>query len=404
MWADTSWAEVDDEEFQQYYSAPRRDSGQITGKRKRVESEDRGYGDGQQGSSELDVDEEVKARDGEGDGESESDDESEYDYESEEIESEEWEARMARRDPGLGITDPGSKMKAGKGTRFHAKVAMRMGKEYQDGRAKISTVVEEDVRMPSHSPVVLARVDLSILQMPGCGHTASQLELVRFPMGPRVLPLLKQWAFMWHNPDDRSKDFRELVQKRFPSNQRPWDQEVELIAKFATRERAYCHKSTELLYRMASFSERLVNANSTINDFDFFARFGQEGWASDAPYKFAARLLLAVWEDIKADANGLFGKLFHEQCELSRQNRPEVRKAYLAWYTLDKSLYSTMPTLNVPAPPPTPIVMPVSITAIQFPASTKPARSTVKAEGSESKKGKEVKPVPVWKPYATGEI
>jgi hypothetical protein len=83
---------------------------------------------------------------------------------------------------------------------------------------------------------------------------------------------------------------------------------------------------------MSSFARKLVNANGP-----FFKTFSAHSRASNERYRFAARMLLVVWEGMEADRNGFFGALL--EGELARPNRPEVRKVYEGWYVVNERLY-----------------------------------------------------------------
>lgn len=244
----------------------------------------------------------------------------------------------------LYIEDNGPEMKIGDHPRFYAKVIRRKGIEQKNAAGwKIPIPEEEDVRLPDHQPMLLPHVDLSILQCDFCTHKFSEIELVRFAMSARVLPLLKMWACMWLNPDEKSQDFYKEMRKAFPSAQKPWNVQVDLIADFAAQKAEFTMESAEVVYGPARLAWRLVNANSTVNDFDFFLKFGGDDWAHNEPYKFATRLLLAVWDDVETKAKGFFRTLFRQECQLSQGLRPEVRQLYECWYIVDERMYQKQP-------------------------------------------------------------
>lgn len=261
------------------------------------------------------------------------------------------EVRLPNLGKGLEIRDPGPKMEIGDAPRFYMKIVRRKGKEYTIGDRKVPAAEEENFRVPGSKPIILPRVDLSILRNRDGEFRLPEVELVRFAMSARVLPILKQWAFMWLNPDDESQNLYRQVQRTFSRRDKPWNHEVALIAGFAAHGvPATQYQSTQLLYRMAGFAIRIFNGNAEVNDFDFFTKFSREEQASHEPYKFATRLLLAVWEDVEANQNGFFRRLFHEDCELSRPHRPEVRAALENWFVLDESLYPDMQDVDMESP------------------------------------------------------
>lgn len=246
----------------------------------------------------------------------------------------------------LKINDGGPKMELGEYPRFYAKIIRRKGSEEWDpdyGFAS-SKPEEEDFRLPNHKPIILPRVDLSILQCDLCTHQFSGVDLVRFAMSGRVLPLLKMWGCMWLNPDEKSEAFHEKMLAAFPSAQKPWNPQVDLIAKFAAQNAEFAIESAEVLYGAASLARKLVTTNEIANDFTFFLKFSQKDRATDEPYKFAVRLLLAVWADVEKNENGFFTTLFRQECGLSQPLRPEVRQLYEGWYMLDERMYQKRAT------------------------------------------------------------
>lgn len=189
--------------------------------------------------------------------------------------------------------------------------------------------------MPKHPPVVLPGIDLSLLRTTDCLHIIPDREVVRFVMGPMVLPLLKQWAYMWLNPDNASKQFHKDMRRTFPMDGeygKPWTNGVKLVAEHAAHQVGFAQNRAPLLYYMSSFAQRLVNANGP-----FFNTFSAYSRAVDERHKFAARLLLIVWEDVETNPNGFFRILL--KSELARPNRPEVRQAYEGWYVVNERLF-----------------------------------------------------------------
>ena len=243
----------------------------------------------------------------------------------------ECEARPTKKDRNLKITDDGPKMEDGEAPRFYAKVSREV--EISDGNGKKidEKTIEENYRMPNHPPILLPAVDMSLLQTRDCVHVLSDRELVRFAMNPLVLPLLKQWAYMWLNPDNESKQFHEDMRRTFPmegEHGKPWKVGINLVAEHED----LTYHLAPLLYRMSKFAQRLVNANGA-----FFNTFSAYSRATNEQHKFAARLLLIVWEDVEKNENGFFRILF--KGELARPNRPEMREVYEAWYVVDERLF-----------------------------------------------------------------
>ncbi|KAM0713602.1 hypothetical protein Q7P37_010564 [Cladosporium fusiforme] len=243
----------------------------------------------------------------------------------------------------VSIKDAGEKMKFGDHPRFYAKIVRRKGKEEEDADGEITgppKAEEEDICLPSYPPILLPRVDVNILQCDFCVPRFSEFDLVRFAMSARVLPLLRMWAYMWLNPDGQSQEFHKKMLKAFPGNQKPWNSQVELIAGFAAKKKDSNIGSAELLYGAARIAWRLVNSNEAANDdFGFFRKFGEKEKAANEPYKFATRLLLAVWEDVESNPDGFFRILFRDECKLSEGLRPEVRQLYECWYIIDEKAY-----------------------------------------------------------------
>ena len=189
--------------------------------------------------------------------------------------------------------------------------------------------------MPNHPPILLPAVDMSLLQTRDCVHVLSDRELVRFAMNPLVLPLLKQWAYMWLNPDKESKQFHKDMQRTFPlegDKGKPWKVGVQLVAEHAAHQTGFTQLLAPLLFSMSRFAQRLVNANGA-----FFNIFSAYSRATNEQHKFAARLLLIVWEDVEKNENGFFRILF--KGELARPNRPEMRELYEGWYVVDERLF-----------------------------------------------------------------
>ena len=244
------------------------------------------------------------------------------------------EMRWIKKDPDLRITEAGPKMEAGDAPRYYAKISREI--ELRDSKKQpYDKTIEESYRMPSHPPILLPGVDLSLFRTADCVHVLPDRELVRFAMDPMVLPLLKQWAYLWLNPDKDSEQFRKDMQRTFSmegENGKPWSVGVGLIADHAAHNVGFTFSLAPLLYRMSSFAQRLVNANGA-----FFDRFGAYSLATDERHKFAARMLLVVWEDLETDRNGFFGILL--KGELARPNRPEMRKLYEGWYVVDERLF-----------------------------------------------------------------
>jgi hypothetical protein len=244
-----------------------------------------------------------------------------------------------KKDSDLKIVERGPKMEDSEASRYYAKVVRTVQHtEYTpDGKFKRSwdVQVEESYRMPGHSPVLLAAVDLSLFRTPDCTHSIPDRELVRFAMTPAVLPLLKRWAYMWLNPDKTSQQFHKDMRRTFPmegNTGKPWTAGVRLIAEHAAYGTGFTFELAPLLYSMSSFARKLVNANGP-----FFEAFSTYSQASNERYKFAARMLLVVWEDLEDDRKGFFGALL--EGELARPNRPEVRKVYEGWYVVNERLY-----------------------------------------------------------------
>lgn len=243
--------------------------------------------------------------------------------------------RLIKKDHDVKITEGGPKMADGDAPRYYAKIVREIEIRNEGTKEPFPKYLEESFRMPNHPPILLALVDLSLFQTPDCVHRISNRELVRFALGPAVLPLLKQWAYMWLNPDDDSRAFLGYMRRTFPmagEYGKPWKNGVKLVAEHAARQVGFNYQLAPLLYTMSSFAQRLVNANMA-----FFQAFGAYSQATDEVYKFAARMLLVVWEDLEADRNGFFGVLF--KGELARAHRPEVRRAYEGWYVVDERMF-----------------------------------------------------------------
>ena len=244
-------------------------------------------------------------------------------------------ARPVKKDRDLKIIDEGPKMEDDDAPRYYAKVSRVIEIRDEQGKNGYDKVIEENYRMPNHPPILLPEVDMSLLRTPDCVHVLPDRELVRFAMDPKVLPLLKHWAYMWLNPDNASKQFRKDMRRTFPmegDTGKPWKVGIQLVAEHAARDIGFTFLLAPLLFRMSRFAQRLVNANGAF--FDTFSAYSQ---AIDEPHKFAARLLLIVWEDVEANQNGFFRTLF--KGELSRPNRPEMREVYEAWYIVDERLF-----------------------------------------------------------------
>lgn len=243
----------------------------------------------------------------------------------------ECEARPAKKDRDLQIKDEGPKMEDGEAPRYYAKVSRVVEISDINGKSAYGKTIEENYRMPNHPPILLPGVDLSLMRTRDCVHVVPDREIVRFAMDPMVLPLLKQWAYMWLNPDNESKQFLEDMRRTFPmkgDNGKPWKAGISIVADHE----ALTYHLAPLLYTMSRFAQRLVNANGA-----FFDRFSAYCRAMNEPHKFAARLLLVVWEDVEKNDNGFFRILF--KGELARPNRPEMRDLYDAWYVVDERLF-----------------------------------------------------------------
>ena len=243
--------------------------------------------------------------------------------------------RSTKKDRNLKILDEGPKMEDGDAPRFYAKVSRVIEITDENGKNGYDKVIEENYRMPNHPPIILPEVDLSLLRTPDCVHVLTDRELVRFAMDPTVLPLLKQWAYMWLNPDNESKQCRKDMQRTFPmqvNTGKPWKNAIQLVAEHAAHDTGFTFLLAPLLFRMSRFVQRLVNANGA-----FFDTFSAYSKAVDEPQKFATRLLLVVWNDVETSRNGFFRTLF--KGEISRPNRPEMREVYEAWYIVDERLY-----------------------------------------------------------------
>jgi len=243
--------------------------------------------------------------------------------------------RSTKKDRNLKILDEGPKMEDGDAPRFYAKVSRVIEITDENGKNGYDKVIEENYRMPNHPPIILPEVDLSLLRTPDCVHVLTDRELVRFAMDPTVLPLLKQWAYMWLNPDNESKQCRKDMRRTFPiqgNTGKPWKNAIQLVAEHAAHDTGFTFLLAPLLFRMSRFVQRLVNANGA-----FFDTFSAYSKAVDEPQKFATRLLLVVWNDVETSRNGFFRTLF--KGEISRPNRPEMREVYEAWYIVDERLY-----------------------------------------------------------------
>jgi hypothetical protein len=244
-----------------------------------------------------------------------------------------------KKDSDLRIIERGPKMEEGEASRYYAKVVRTVEHRVYNSAGKVlkyyPVQIEESYRMPDHAPVLLAAVDLSLFRTPDCTHIIPDRELVRFAMEPAVLPLLKRWAYMWLNPDEPSEQFHKDMLRTFPMEgdiRKPWTAGVRLIAEHAAYGAGFSFELAPLLYSMSSFARKLVNANGP-----FFGTFSAYSQASNEQYKFAARMLLVVWEDVEADPDGFFGALM--KGELARPNRPEVRKLYEGWYVVNERLF-----------------------------------------------------------------
>lgn len=247
------------------------------------------------------------------------------------------EAREEKKDYDLKITEAVPKMKEGAVPRYYVKIVRDIEHVVGSGenREAIDKPVEESYRMPNHPPVILPAVDMSLLHTPDCTHILPDRELVRFAMEPAVLPLLKQWAYMWLNSDNESRRFHGYMQRTFPMEGpygKPWEAGIRLVAEHAARRVGFTFNLAPLLYAMSSFARRLVNSNGA-----FFDSFSEYSRATDEPHKFAARLLLVVWEDVETNRNGFFRVLL--KGELARPNRPEMREACEGWYIVDERLF-----------------------------------------------------------------
>jgi hypothetical protein len=244
----------------------------------------------------------------------------------------ETEARPIQKDRDLKITGDGPKMEEGDAPRYYAKVSRVVEVSDYNGKNPVDKTIEENYRMPNHPPVLLPEVDLGLLKTRDCTHIIPDREIVRFAMEAGVLPLLKQWAYMWLNPDNESKQFHEDMQRTFSmdgEHGKPWKVGINLVAEHE----GLTYHLAPLLYRMSKFAQRLVNANGA-----FFNTFSAYSRATNEQHKFAARLLLIVWEDVEKNENGFFRILF--KGELARPNRPEMRELYEGWYVVDERLYS----------------------------------------------------------------
>jgi hypothetical protein len=241
------------------------------------------------------------------------------------------EARSVQKDRDLKITDEGPKMEEGDAPRYYAKVSRVVETRDVNGKNPQDKTVEENYRMPNHPPVLLPEVDLSLLRTRDCVHRIPDREIVRFAMEPGVLPLLKQWAYMWLNPDKESEQFHKDMQRTFPmegEHGKPWKVGISLVADHE----GLTYHLAPLLYSMSKFAQRLVNANSA-----FFNTFSAYSRATNEQLRFAARLLLIVWEEVEKNDNGFFKILF--KGELARPNRPEMRELYEGWYVVDERLF-----------------------------------------------------------------
>jgi hypothetical protein len=222
-------------------------------------------------------------------------------------------------------------MEEGDAPRYYAKVSRVVEVSDANGKNPVDKTIEENYRMPNHPPVLLPEVDLSLLKTRDCTHIIPDRKIVRFAMEPGVLPLLKQWAYMWLNPDKESEQFHKDMRRTFPmegEHGKPWKVGVSLVAD----QEGLTYHLAPLLYSMSKFAQRLVNANGA-----FFNTFSAYSRATNEQHKFAARLLLIVWEDVEKHENGFFRILF--KGELARPNRPEMRELYEGWYVVDERLF-----------------------------------------------------------------
>jgi hypothetical protein len=250
-------------------------------------------------------------------------------------------ARLDKIDADLYLGGESPKMKLGQAPKFYAKIVRPIEGPFRDANGRSIDIPKEEVyRMPSHPPVRLAKLDLGLLRSPDCAHRVPNLELVRFIRRHTVLPLLKQWAYMWLNPEEPSEEFHKEMRRTFSmekpmkeDRRKTWIVAVRMIAVLAAGGGGFnFEEKPRLLHAMASFARKLVNANGVF--FDSFSKFC---WAVDEPYKFAARLLLLVWEDVERDQKGFFREIL--KGELAMPNLDHRRKAYEGWYYVDERLY-----------------------------------------------------------------
>jgi hypothetical protein len=80
-----------------------------------------------------------------------------------------------------------------------------------------------------------------------------------------------------------------------------------------------------------------------VNQDGFFRLFKVYSRISNEPEKFATRLVLTMWFDMKKPTSSFFGILMGSK--LVTGLRPEHREVYDMWYIVDETRYEEAPTL-----------------------------------------------------------
>jgi len=185
-------------------------------------------------------------------------------------------------------------------------------------------------------PLVLPRLDLAIILQPENTIGYSRLYIIDLIRSVDTLPVLKQWADMWMNAEDEvSKAHHDILSKAFKPSARPWTKQIDIIAAEASK-RADNNKKEQ----KQQFSGYIADHAVTIVKKQWGPIFRHLSFANRADnehYKFAVRLLLTVFDDIRTNEQGFFGTLF--KSELGEPNVPEIRKVYEKCYVVDPNDY-----------------------------------------------------------------
>lgn len=190
-------------------------------------------------------------------------------------------------------------------------------------------------RVTHRDSLPLPTLDLSIILQPESTIGLSRLYIVDFIRSAEILPVLKQWTDLWMADSDDSKTHRTKLLMTFKPGSRPWRDKIDKIASRAAERAVNKQKETN-----GQFSGYMADAAVTIVKKQWdgtFRLLSFSNLASNEHYKFAIRLLLTVFDDVRNHEQGFFGILL--KTELAVANVSEVREVFEKCYPIDTKHY-----------------------------------------------------------------